>query len=95
MHTLLTQPLNGKLQRFHAALRQRGLLHDIAACSWPRPPLRELPAIVDEVRARLTFTLTERASGAPVLDAKTGDVVNGASSLVTRCAPGTSAWAAI
>lgn len=57
VHTLLTQPLDGKLQRFHAALRERGLLHDIAARSWPRPPLRELPAIVDEVRARLTFTL--------------------------------------
>lgn len=58
VHTLLTQPLQGKLQRFHAALRQRGLLHDLAACSWPRPPLRELAAIVDEVRARLTYTLT-------------------------------------
>lgn len=57
VHTLLTQPLKGKLQRFHAALRERGLLHDLVARSWPRPPLRELPAIVDEVRARLTFTL--------------------------------------
>jgi mitochondrial fission protein ELM1 len=58
VHTLLTQPLKGKLQRFHAALRERGLLHDLAAQSWPRPPLRELPAIVNEVRARLTYTLT-------------------------------------
>lgn len=58
VHTLLTQPLKGKLQRFHAALRERGLLHDVAARSWPRPPLRELPAIVDEVKARLTYTLT-------------------------------------
>jgi len=41
-----------------AALRERGLLHDLAARGWPRPPLRELPAIVDEVRARLTHTLT-------------------------------------
>ncbi len=57
VHTLLTQPLKGKLQRFHAALRERGLLHDLAARGWPRPPLRELPAIVDEVRARLTHTL--------------------------------------
>ncbi|MBK6435944.1 MAG: mitochondrial fission ELM1 family protein [Rhodanobacteraceae bacterium] len=57
VHTLLTQPLKGKLQRFHAALRERGLLHDLAARGWPRPPLRELPAIVDEVRARLTYTL--------------------------------------
>lgn len=57
VHTLLTQPLKGKLQRFHAALRERGLLHDLAARSWPRPPLRELPAIVDEVKARLTYTL--------------------------------------
>lgn len=57
VQTLLTQPLRGKLQRFHAALRERGLLHDLGARSWPRPPLRELPAIVDEVRARLTYTL--------------------------------------
>ena len=40
-----------------AALRERGLLHDLGATGWPRPPLRELPAIVDEVRARLTYTL--------------------------------------
>lgn len=58
VHTVLTQPLKGKLQRFHSALRERGLLHDLGARSWPRPPLRELPVIVDEVRARLTFTLT-------------------------------------
>lgn len=58
VHTLLTRPLKGKLHRFHAALRDRGLLHDLGAKSWPRPPLRELPAIVDEVRARLTYTLS-------------------------------------
>jgi hypothetical protein len=57
VQTLLTHPLRGKLQRFHAALRERGLLHDLGARSWPRPPLRELPAIVDEVRARLTYSL--------------------------------------
>ena len=58
VHTLLTRPLKGKLQRFHAALRDRGLLHDLGAKSWPRPPLRELPNIVEEVRARLTYTLS-------------------------------------
>jgi mitochondrial fission protein ELM1 len=57
VHTVLTQPLKGKLRVFHAALRERGLLHDLGATGWPRPPLRELPAIVDEVRARLTYTL--------------------------------------
>ena len=33
------------------------MIFKLAACSWPRPPLRELPAIADEVRARLTYTL--------------------------------------
>ncbi len=58
VHTLTTAPLRGKLRRFHAALRDRGLLHDLGAHAWPRPPLRELPAIVDEVKARLTYTLS-------------------------------------
>ena len=46
-----------RIAEFMRAIHICGLLHDLAAQSWPRPPLRELPAIVDEVRARLTYTL--------------------------------------
>jgi hypothetical protein len=54
VHTLATDMLPGKLARFHAALRERGLLHDIEAdAAAPSEPLRETATIAAEVRRRL------------------------------------------
>lgn len=52
VHTLVTAPLPPRLARFHAALRARGLLHDIDADAAAAAPLRETRRIAAEVRAR-------------------------------------------
>jgi hypothetical protein len=54
VHTLESDGLPRKLARFHAALRERGLLHELAAdAPPPAEPLRETAAIAAEVRRRL------------------------------------------
>lgn len=54
VHTLSVDALPAKLARFHAELRQRGLLHDLDAdAPAPIAPLRETAAIAAEVRRRL------------------------------------------
>ncbi|HET7359576.1 MAG TPA: mitochondrial fission ELM1 family protein, partial [Rhodanobacteraceae bacterium] len=54
VHTLVDARLPAKLSRFHAALREHGLLHDLDADAPLRQaPLRETAAIAAEVRRRL------------------------------------------
>ncbi len=54
VHTLAPAHLPTRLARFHAALRQRGLLHDAHAQAPPRQtPLRETARIADAVAQRL------------------------------------------
>ncbi|MGH8211757.1 MAG: mitochondrial fission ELM1 family protein, partial [Rhodanobacteraceae bacterium] len=55
MHTLATAPLPDKLVRFHAALRERGSLHDLDARierSAP-PPLRETAWAAEQLRRKI------------------------------------------
>lgn len=54
VETLVEAGLPAKLQRFHHALREVGLLHDVDAATATRqpPPLRETAAIAAAVRAR-------------------------------------------
>jgi mitochondrial fission protein ELM1 len=54
VHTFAPGPLPEKLARFHHALRETGLLHDLQADAPPRqPPLRETERIAAVVRERL------------------------------------------
>ncbi|RAP56975.1 mitochondrial fission ELM1 family protein [Oleiagrimonas sp. MCCC 1A03011] len=54
VHTLVPETLPPKLARFHAALRQRGLLHDLEdEAPTTTAPLRETAAIAAELRRRL------------------------------------------
>jgi mitochondrial fission protein ELM1 len=55
VQTLLTTPLPAKLERFHRALREAGLLQDLDGPAAPRqaPPLRETAAIADRLRERI------------------------------------------
>ena len=54
VHTFVSRPLPGKLERFHQELRAAGLLHDIDARTPPaQTPLRETAAIASEVRRHL------------------------------------------
>lgn len=54
VHTLPTDALPARLARFHAALRRRGLLHDLDAdATAPAAPLRETASIAAQVRHRL------------------------------------------
>lgn len=54
VHTLAHTTTAGKLTRFHAALRERGLLHEIdAQTPAQQTPLRETPALAQTVRERL------------------------------------------
>ena len=54
VHTLAIGPLPDKLAHFHAALRSRGLLHDIDADTpAQQTPLRETRAMADEMCRRL------------------------------------------
>lgn len=56
VHTMVGAPLPERLARFHAALRERGLLHDMDADTAPtQPPLRETAALAAEVRRRLAL----------------------------------------
>jgi uncharacterized protein len=61
VHTLATAPLPEKIARFHAALRERGLLTDPDTPRADVPPLRETQAIAAQLRARMAA----RASLAP------------------------------
>ncbi|MBD8897372.1 mitochondrial fission ELM1 family protein [Rhodanobacter sp. DHG33] len=55
VHTHVTAPLPDKLARFHRALRERGLLHDIDAVAGTyQPPLRETAAIAAQLRERMS-----------------------------------------
>ena len=54
VHTFSIAPLPAKIQRFHAALRHAGLLHDIDAdISTSPPPLRETATLADELCRRI------------------------------------------
>ncbi len=54
VHTLVAAPLPPKLQRFHASLREAGLLHDLdAEAPLRQQPLRETAAIARTLRQRL------------------------------------------
>lgn len=55
VHTLVAAPLPPKLARFHAALREAGLLHDLDDDAAPtrQPPLRETAAIAQVLRTRV------------------------------------------
>ena len=53
VYTACNAPLPDKLARFHAALRERGLLIDVGATRAEVPPLRETQAIAAQLRARI------------------------------------------
>jgi mitochondrial fission protein ELM1 len=53
VHTATSAPLPEKIARFHAALRERGLLTDPDAPRIHTPPLRETQAIATALRARI------------------------------------------
>ncbi|GAB3787433.1 mitochondrial fission ELM1 family protein [Dyella agri] len=54
VHTLVNAALPDKLARFHHALRERGLLHELdAAAPVRQPPLRETAAIAAELQRRM------------------------------------------
>jgi len=54
VHTFTTAPLPTRIARFHQALRQAGLLHDIDETTASRqPPLRETAAFAGELLARM------------------------------------------
>jgi len=53
VHTAAIAPLPGKIARFHAALRERGLLTEPDAPRADVPPLRETQAVAAELRARI------------------------------------------
>lgn len=54
VHTLVTAPLPEKLARFHAALRERGLLHDLESdAAAPPMPLRETAHVAAQLRERI------------------------------------------
>lgn len=66
VHTLMHADLPAKLLQFHAALRERGLLHDIDASTPERQtPLRETPEIAQQVRSRLQLAEYDRDSVMP------------------------------
>lgn len=53
VHTAAAAPLPEKLARFHAALRERGLLTDPGVARVEVPPLREAGAIATQLLARI------------------------------------------
>lgn len=53
VHTATVAPLPEKIQRFHAALRERGLLTDAGAAPSGVAPLREAQAVAAELRRRI------------------------------------------
>jgi len=54
VHTVATAPLPEKIARFHAALRERGLLTEVDGTRAVVAPLRETQATAAELRARMT-----------------------------------------
>ncbi len=54
VHTATVAPLPDKIARFHAALRERGVLTDPGAAQADVPPLRETQAIAAELRKRMS-----------------------------------------
>jgi mitochondrial fission protein ELM1 len=58
VHTFITAPLPPRIERFHQALREAGLLHDIDdTTASAQPPLRETAAIAGELLARMARRL--------------------------------------
>lgn len=55
VHTTSTAPLPEKFMRFHAALRERGLLTEAGTPRAKAPPLRETAAIAAALRARFAW----------------------------------------
>ncbi|MBS0381430.1 MAG: mitochondrial fission ELM1 family protein [Proteobacteria bacterium] len=53
VHTVTIASLPGKIARFHAAMRERGLLTDPGQPRSDAPPLRETEAIAAELRQRM------------------------------------------
>lgn len=54
VHTLVTAPLPEKLVRFHATLRERGLLHNLESdAAPPAMPLRETKQVAEQLRERI------------------------------------------
>ena len=58
VHTVTTAPLPEKIARFHAALRERGLLTEVGETRTAVAPLRETQAIAAELRARMAARAT-------------------------------------
>jgi len=62
VHTLVTAALPPKLERFHAALRLAGLLHDLDVIAPERQtPLRETAAIAQTLRRQISLEQSARA----------------------------------
>ena len=63
VHTLAPAPLPDKLARFHAALRERGSLHDLDAEAGGNvpPPLRETAQIAGQLRRKIEAGLARDA----------------------------------
>ena len=60
--TFVNAPLPAKILRFHHALREAGLLHDIDSASLAaQPPMRETAQIAALVRARIAAAATRSA----------------------------------
>jgi mitochondrial fission protein ELM1 len=53
VHTAMVAPLPEKIARFHAALRERGLLTEPDAPRADVPALRETQAVATELRTRM------------------------------------------
>lgn len=53
VHTATTAPLPEKIERFHAVLRERGLLTDVDVARSDVAPLRETQAVAAELRKRM------------------------------------------
>jgi mitochondrial fission protein ELM1 len=53
VHTASSAPLPGKIARFHAALRERGLLTKVGEPRGAVAPLRETQAVAAELRTRI------------------------------------------
>lgn len=60
VHTLATQPIHGKLARFHAALRDAGRLHPIDSPLVPANPLLETASVASQVLARWRAHIARR-----------------------------------
>lgn len=58
VHTMTSAPLPDKIARFHAALRERGVLTEPGAPRAAVPPLRETQAVAAELRARMAARTT-------------------------------------